>query len=50
MAEEKKQINWNNVCMSNTGKDVTAKRALLNTTSLTIFKQKEKNPFQIFYL
>lgn len=42
MAEEKKQINWNNVCMSNTGKDVAAKRALLNTTSLIVFKQKEK--------
>lgn len=44
MAEEKKQINWNNVCMSNTGKAVAAKRALLNTTSLIVFKQKEKKP------
>ena len=50
MAKEKKQINWNNVCMSNMGKGVAAKTALLNTTSLIVFKQKEKNPFQIFYL
>ena len=50
MAKEKKQIKWNNVCMSNMGKDVAAKTAHLNTTSLIVFKQKEKNPFQIFYL
>ena len=50
MAKEKKQIKWNNVCMSNMGKGVAAKTALLNTTSLIVFKQKEKNPFQIFYL
>ena len=48
MAQGKKQINWNNVCMSNTGKDVAAERALLNTTSLIIFKQKEKSHFKSF--